>query len=72
MRYLRRFFSSAISGHSMRTGGATALAATGVALALIQAAGRWSSDEFQKDIRKYPFQLQLPIHGSRTMSLTEN
>lgn len=66
MRYLHRFFGPAISGHLMRAGGATTLAATGVAPALIQAAGRWSSDEFQKYIRKHPFLLQLLIHGSRT------
>jgi len=30
MRYLRRFFPPTISGHSMRAGGATALAASGV------------------------------------------
>ncbi|KAG1871147.1 hypothetical protein C8R48DRAFT_582624, partial [Suillus tomentosus] len=36
MRYLRRFFPPTISGHSMRAGGATALAGNGVAPALIQ------------------------------------
>lgn len=65
MRYLRRFFPPTISGHSMRAGGATALAATGVAPALIQAAGRWSSDEFQKYIRKHPYLLHLLLHGSQ-------
>ncbi|KAG1869229.1 hypothetical protein C8R48DRAFT_597724 [Suillus tomentosus] len=65
MRYLRRFFPSTISGHSMHAGGATALAGTGVAPALIQAAGRWSSDEFQKYIRKHPFLLHLLVHSSQ-------
>ncbi|KIK32344.1 hypothetical protein CY34DRAFT_101701 [Suillus luteus UH-Slu-Lm8-n1] len=37
MRYLRRFFPPTISGHSMRAGGATALAASGVAPALPEA-----------------------------------
>jgi hypothetical protein len=67
MRYLRRFFPPTIAGHSMRAGGATALAATGVAPALIQAAGRWSSDEFQKYIRKHPYLLHLLIHGSQNL-----
>jgi hypothetical protein len=64
LRYLRRFFPSTISGHSMRAGGATALAAAGVTPALIQAAGRWSSDSFQKYIRQHPFLLHLLIHAS--------
>ncbi|KAG1747747.1 uncharacterized protein EDB91DRAFT_1048265, partial [Suillus paluster] len=64
MHYLWRFFLPCISGHSMRAGGATALATNGVAPALIQAAGRWSSDEFQKYIRKHPFLLHQLIHGS--------
>jgi hypothetical protein len=64
MRRLRHFFpDGAISGHSMRAGGATALAAAGVAPDLIRAAGRWSSDEFQKYIRKHPFLLHVLIHG---------
>ncbi|KAG2341579.1 hypothetical protein BDR05DRAFT_887941 [Suillus weaverae] len=67
MRYLRCFFPPSISGHLMRAGGATALAATGVAPALIQAAGRWSLDEFQKYIRKHPFLLHLLIHGSQAL-----
>ena len=49
MRRLCVFFpNTSISGHSLRAGGATALAAWGVAPDLIQAAGRWSSDEFNK------------------------
>ncbi|KAF9232211.1 hypothetical protein BU15DRAFT_18047, partial [Melanogaster broomeanus] len=43
-----------ISGHSMRAGGATTLALRGVAPYLIQAAGRWSSDEWLKYIRRHP------------------
>jgi hypothetical protein len=66
LRHLRRFFPPTISGHSMRAGGATALAAAGVAPALIQAAGRWSSDCFQKYIRQHPFLLHLLIHASPT------
>ncbi|KAG1873558.1 putative retroelement protein [Suillus subalutaceus] len=67
MCYLWRFFLPTVSGHSMRGGGATALAASGIAPALIQAAGRWSSDEFQKYICKHPFLLHLLIHGSQNL-----
>jgi hypothetical protein len=47
-------FSSDISGHSLRAGGATALAKAGVPLATIQALGRWASDAFQIYIRHHP------------------
>ncbi|KAG2142875.1 uncharacterized protein EDB93DRAFT_1066590, partial [Suillus bovinus] len=50
-------FHHSISGHSMLAGGPTTLVTTGVAPALIQAARRWSSNEFQKYIRKHPFLL---------------
>ncbi|KAG1865034.1 hypothetical protein DFJ58DRAFT_772079 [Suillus subalutaceus] len=44
-----------MSGHSMRAGGATALAIARMTPNIIQAAGRWSSDEFQKYIRQHAF-----------------
>ncbi|KAJ8581131.1 hypothetical protein M405DRAFT_752267 [Rhizopogon salebrosus TDB-379] len=51
---------------SARTvGGATALAASGVAPDLIRAAGRWSSDEFNKYIRVHPYILHAMIHDSQ-------
>ena len=59
MRNMRRFFPSRISGHSMRAGGATALAEAGTAPSLIQAMGRWSSDTWQSYIRKHP----VLLHG---------
>jgi hypothetical protein len=55
-----------LSGHSMRAGGATALALDGAAPHIIQAAGRWSSDEFQKYVRLHPFILQALLHNSHT------
>jgi len=56
LRRLRRFFpSSSVSGHSMRAGGATALACAGFAPNLIQSAGRWSSTAFEGYIRQHPF-----------------
>ncbi|KAF9234467.1 hypothetical protein BU15DRAFT_65712 [Melanogaster broomeanus] len=48
---------------SMRAGGATALTLNSVALYLIQAAGRWSSNEWQKYVRKHPYLRQALVHG---------
>jgi hypothetical protein len=62
---LRKFFpDNTISGHSLRAGGATALAAAGMAPDLIRASGRWSSDEFNKYIRTHPFLLHAIIQGT--------
>lgn len=49
---LKRLFPSSIAGQSMRAGGVTFLAETGVAPHLIQVSGRWSSKTFQQYIRK--------------------
>lgn len=60
----RRFFPPSIGGHSMRSDGATSLAAAGVPLAQIQAIGRWTSHAWQRYIRKHPILLQtLLFHG---------
>lgn len=61
---LRRHFGSEFAGHSLRAGGATALAVAGVSSERIKLAGRWSSDTFQIYIRKNPMLLQA-IMGSR-------
>lgn len=50
---LRKHFGPNISGHSMRAGGATALAAAGVPDDRIRAMGRWSSDAYQVYIRQH-------------------
>jgi hypothetical protein len=60
---LRKFFPPSISGHSMRAGGATALAEEGAAPELIKAAGRWTSDSFERYIRKNPVLLHALILG---------
>jgi hypothetical protein len=65
---LRMFFPKDISGHSMRSGGATALAIAGVPDSRIQAAGRWSSDAFQAYIRKNPLMIHALIHGQHSLS----
>ena len=66
--FLRRFRlafpSSTFSGHSLRAGGATSLAAAGVSPAQIQAIGHWSSSAWQRYVRKNPTLLQtLLFHG---------
>lgn len=60
---LRRHFGSNVSGHSLRAGGATALAAAGVPPHIIQAMGRWSSDTFQIYIRKHPAVLAALLYA---------
>lgn len=61
---LHTFLPSSFSGHSMRAGGATSLAAAGVAPSQIQAIGRWHSDTWERYIRRHPTLLQaLLFHG---------
>jgi hypothetical protein len=57
------FPSKEYAGHSLRSGGATSLAESGVDLALIQAIGRWSSDAFRIYIRKNPVVLHAALIG---------
>ncbi|CCM05978.1 uncharacterized protein FIBRA_08219 [Fibroporia radiculosa] len=54
IRRLQTLFPNDVAGHSLRSGGATALAEIGMTPALIQASGRWSSDTFQAYICKHP------------------
>ena len=67
---LRLFFPNSIAGQSMRAGGATALAECGTAPTLIQAAGRWSSDTFNRYVRKNPFLLEALLSGRGPRSAT--
>jgi hypothetical protein len=66
MSRLRSFFPKSIGGQSMRAGGATALALAGVPPNLIQAAGRWSSDAFNRYIRKNVFLFEALLIGRRS------
>jgi hypothetical protein len=66
--FLRKFFPPSISGHSMQAGGATAMAEEGAAPNLIKAASRWSSDAFERYIRKNPFILHAIIQGNFSTS----
>ena len=54
-----------ISGHSMRAGGATALAVSGATSSNIQAIGRWSSDAWQAYVRKHPVLLHAILTADR-------
>ena len=65
VRRLRTLFPSTdVSGHSMRAGGATSLAAAGVPPERIQALGRWRSTAWERYVRKSPALLQtLLFHG---------
>ncbi|CAA7269723.1 unnamed protein product [Cyclocybe aegerita] len=54
IRHLRIHFDGDIGGHSLRAGGATALALAGIPLHLIQAIGRWLSETFAIYIRHHP------------------
>ena len=69
---LRNFFPKSIAGQSIRAGGATALAEDGTAPVLIQAAGRWSSDTFNRYVRKNPFLFEalLTGHAPRVLTFT--
>ena len=55
--HLRQHFDDQVSRHSMRAGGATALAAAGVPDDRICTLGRWSSDSYQLYIQKHPLLL---------------
>ena len=55
--------SKDIAGHSLRSGGATALALTETPLQQIQSIGHWSSNAFRIYIRNNPILLQGSITG---------
>lgn len=71
-RRLKNLFPAAsnISGHSMRAGGATALAEAGVPDDRIQAMGRRKSDAFKAYIRKNPVLLHALILGRPLLQIT--
>jgi hypothetical protein len=63
IRRMNLLFDSDVAGQSMRAGGATSLAESGVPPHLIQAIGRWASKAFQIYIRKNPVLLQALLFG---------
>lgn len=58
---LKAFCPPDIAGQSLRAGGATALAEAGAAYELVRGAGRWSSNAFERYIRKNPIILHALI-----------
>lgn len=65
LRFRKHFPDSDVSGHSLRAGGATALAEAGIPSHIIQAIGRWASDTFQIYIRQHPVLLAALMYGPR-------
>jgi hypothetical protein len=65
----RQHFSGNVGGHSLRAGGATALAEAGIPPHMIQAIGRWSSEAFQIYIRQHPVVLAAHLYGSSSRPL---
>jgi hypothetical protein len=63
MKRMRRLFPRDIAGHSMRSGGTTALAEANVAPHLIMAIGRWSSEAWRGYVRKHPVLLACMIYS---------
>ena len=63
LRRLKEFCPADIAGQSMRAGGTTALAQAGASAELIRGAGRWSSDAFERYIRKNVVVLHALILG---------
>jgi len=66
MHRIRVHFPPEYADHSLRSGGATALAIAGVPADRIQAIGRWSSNTFQIYIRKNPVLLQALLGSAAT------
>src|SRR5882672_9404701 len=52
-----------VAGHSLRSGGATALAIAGTPDDHIQARGHWSSNSYHIYIHHHPVMLQSLLHG---------
>lgn len=64
----RLLFPSTKSGHSMRSGGATAFAQAGLPLDHIQDLGRWSSEAFKTYVRDHPI-MRLAATRAHPLSL---
>jgi len=60
---LKLVLSSNVAGHSLLSGGATALALAGTPDDHIQAHGRWSSNAYHVYIRKHPIMLQSLLYA---------
>ena len=67
---LRKSLDNKVGGHSLRSGGATALALAGVNDDSIQVMGHWASDTFRIYIRKHLVILHALIHNKLAFSHT--
>jgi hypothetical protein len=68
---LRQYCPPEIAGQSIRAGGATALAEAGAPVDLIRGAGRWSSNTFERYIRRNVIVLHALILG-RALHYSQN
>lgn len=68
LKRFHEFFSHNKSGHSLRSGGATALGQAGLPMDFIQLAGRWSSEAFRIYVRDHPV---LTLGARRARPLAE-
>ena len=59
-----------VGGHSLWSGGATALALAGISDNAIQSMGQWASDTFRIYIRKHPVLLHALIHNKSAFATT--
>ena len=68
IRHLHQHFPSDVSGHSLRAGGATALAQASIPPHIIQAIGRWASNTFQIYIHHHPVLLAALLFSNTPSS----
>ena len=66
VQQLKQILSDDVAGHSMESGGATALMLAGIPDDHIQARWHWSSDTYCAYIQKHPVMLQALLHGCST------
>jgi len=66
---LKSCLGTNITGHSLRSAGATALALAGTPDDHMQARGWWSSQAYHVYIHKHPVMLQLLIHGRSAFNM---
>ena len=65
---LHQHFPPDVGGHSLRAGGATALAQASIPPHIIQAIGRWASNTFQIYIRHHPVLLMALLFSNSSSS----
>lgn len=71
LQRFHEFFDHNKSGHSLRSGGATALGQAGMPMEFIQIAGRWSSEAFRIYVRDHPL-LMLGARREHPLALANH